>query len=262
MKSSRMQKIELSSEDALRLNVLIANSEAIRIDEGGMSVYGLNGEQEMKAALNPTCRSDKYLTSVREMLAAAVLDSPGGYPVFLRRWTRMGQARDESLAQLLVLGEEEAVVAAVHAVGLTDELAERAWWAMPTAENARRMLEKAAVVEGRTGPVLAEFLLEFLPFEEEQRAIIDSVRLMLQPGLISDEDKRKLWKRARNKRSYYVGFLHTVPDDLPGEGSAKNDNAVTDFYQRARKPIAVGQHHRVRGSHLTEDKQRPHDKGG
>ena len=43
----------------------------------------------------------------------------------------MGQARDDSLAQLLLLGEPEAVVAAVHAPGLTDELAARAWWAMP-----------------------------------------------------------------------------------------------------------------------------------
>ena len=127
----------------------------------------------------------------------------------------MGQARDESLAQLLMLGEEEAVVAAVHAAGLTDELAERAWWAMPTAENARRMLEKEAVVKGRTGPVLAEFLVEFLPFEEEQRAMIESVRLVLQPGLISQDEKQKLWKRARAKRSLYVGFMHTVPEALP-----------------------------------------------
>jgi hypothetical protein len=114
-----------------------------------------------------------------------------------------------------MLGEEEAVVAAVHAPGLTDELAERAWWAMPTAENARRMLEKEAIVMGKTGPVLAEFLVEFLPFEEEQRAMIESVRLVLQPGLINEEEKRKLWSRARTKRSLYVGFMHTVPEDLP-----------------------------------------------
>jgi hypothetical protein len=129
----------------------------------------------------------------------------------------MGQARDESLAQLLMLGEEEAVVAAVHAAGLTDELAERAWWAMPTAENARRMLEKEAVVKGKTGPVLAEFLIEFLPFEEEPRAMIESVRLVLQPGLINEEEKQKLWKRARAKRSFYVGFLHATPENLPDD---------------------------------------------
>jgi hypothetical protein len=127
----------------------------------------------------------------------------------------MGQAKDESLAQLLLLGESEAVVAAVHAAGLTDELAARAWWAMPTAENARRMLEKQAVVDGETGKVLAEFLIEFLPFEEDQSDMIESVKLVLQPGLISQEDKEKLWAKTKTKRSFYVGFLHAMPDDLP-----------------------------------------------
>ena len=47
----------------------------------------------------------------REFLASHVLGSPGGYPVFINRWTRMGQARDENLQRLLMLGEPEAVVA-------------------------------------------------------------------------------------------------------------------------------------------------------
>jgi hypothetical protein len=148
------------------------------------------------------------------------MGSPGGYPVFLKRWTRMGQARDESLQQLLLLGESEAVVAAVHAPGLTDELAERAWWIMPTADNARRMLEREAVVRGKTGPVLANFLIEFLPFEEDPHVMIDSVRLVLQPGLISEAEKKKLWLNAKTKRNLYVGFLHALPDDLPVETSS------------------------------------------
>ena len=208
--------MDLSAEDKLRLNVLLAqNLQAVRIDESKMTVFALTDRGEAKVPLNPNCKDEKYIKQVKAVLSTHVMGSPGGYPVFLKRWTRMGQARDESLAQLLMLGEEEAVVAAVHAAGLTDELAERAWWAMPTAENARRMLEKASVVKGRTGPVLAEFLVEFLPFEEEQRAMIESVRLVLQPGLISEEEKKKLWKRARTKRSFYVGFLHSVPGDLP-----------------------------------------------
>ena len=211
--------MDLSAEDKLRLNVLLAqNLQAVRIDESKMTVFALTDRGEAKVPLNPNCKDEKYIKQVKAVLSTHVMGSPGGYPVFLKRWTRMGQARDESLAQLLMLGEEEAVVAAVHAAGLTDELAERAWWAMPTAENARRMLEKEAVVRGRTGPVLAEFLLEFLPFEEEQRAIIESVRLVLQPGLIDADEKDKLWRSARSKRSYYVGFLHSVPDDLPGRG--------------------------------------------
>ncbi len=210
--------MELSAEDNLRLNVLLAQKlQAVRIDESKMVVFALTNKGEARVPLNPNCKDEKYIKQVKAVLSTHVMGSPGGYPVFLKRWTRMGQARDESLAQLLMLGEEEAVVAAVHAAGLTDELAERAWWAMPTAENARRMLEKEDVVKGKTGPVLAEFLIEFLPFEEEQRAIIESVRLVLQPGLINEEEEKKLWKRARSKRSFYVGFLHTIPEDLPEE---------------------------------------------
>ena len=213
--------MDLSPEDSLRMNVLLApNLQAVRIDESKMVVFALTDKGEAKVPLNPNCKDEKYIKLVKAALSTHVMGSPGGYPVFLKRWTRMGQARDESLAQLLMLGEEEAVVAAVHAAGLTDELAERAWWAMPSAENARRMLEKEAVVEGKTGPVLADFLIEFLPFEEEQRAMIESVRLVLQPGLIGEEEKHKLWKRARNKRSVYVGFMHSVPDDLPIEINA------------------------------------------
>jgi len=228
--------MDLSAEDNLRLNVLLAqNLQAVRIDESKMVVFALTDKGEAKVPLNPNCKDEKYIKQVKAVLSTHVMGSPGGYPVFLKRWTRMGQARDESLAQLLMLGEEEAVVAAVHAAGLTDELAERAWWAMPTAGNARRMLEKEAVVKGKTGPVLAEFLIEFLPFEEEQRAMIESVRLVLQPGLISEEEKQKLWKRARTKRSLYVGFMHTVPEELPEEAEP---HAMHEEISEKFRPLA------------------------
>ena len=58
-----------------------------------------------------------------------------------------------------MLYEVITVVAVVNASGITDELAERAWWASQTAENARCMLRQEAVVRGRMGPVLAEFLI-------------------------------------------------------------------------------------------------------
>ncbi len=210
--------MQLSPEDNLRLNVLLAQElHAVRIDESKMIVYALTAKGEAKVPLNAIGKDEKYIKEVKALFSTHVMGSPGGYPVYLKRWTRMGQARDESLAQLLLLGEPEAVVAAVHATGLTDELAARAWWAMPTAENARRMLEKQAVVEGETGKILAEFLIEFLPFEEEQSDMIDSVRLVLQPGLISQEEKEKLWAKTKTKRSFYVGFLHASPDDLPIE---------------------------------------------
>ncbi|MDH5612375.1 MAG: sulfur reduction protein DsrS [Gammaproteobacteria bacterium] len=213
--------MELSAEDNLRLNVLLAQKlQAVRIDESKMIVHALTERGEAKVVLNPNCKDEKYLKEVKALFSTHVMGSPGGYPVFLKRWTRMGQARDESLQQLLLLGESEAIVAAVYAPGLTDELAGRAWWAMPTADNARRMLEKKAVVQGKTGPVLADFLIEFLPFEEDPHVMIDSVRLVLQPGLISEEEKLALWNKAKTKRNLYVGFLHALPDDLPVETSS------------------------------------------
>ena len=208
--------MDLSREDSLRLHVLLKQDlQAVRIDESAMVLHALTGEGEARVPLNPTCRDEIYLRKVRELLSTHVLGSPGGYPVYLRRWTRMGQARADNLDRLLLLGEPEAVVAVVHAEGLTDELARRAWWAMPTAENARRMLEHEHIARGSMGPELAAFLLEFLPFEEDSRAIVDSVRLVLQPGLVDEATRDRLWKRARQKTTYYTGFLWALPDDLP-----------------------------------------------
>ncbi len=216
--------MELSAEDSLRLNVLLANDlQAIRIDESQMVVHALSTEGEASVRLNPQGRDDQYLKKVRELLSSQILGSPGGYPVFLRRWTRMGQARDDSLEQLLLLGEPEAVVAVVHANGLSDEIARRAWWAMPVADNARRMLERDCVVKGKMGPELAEYLIEYLPFETEHKAMIETIRLVLQPGLISAELRDKLWRSAKRKNSYYVGFMAACPDDLPEPASPRAD---------------------------------------
>jgi hypothetical protein len=135
----------------------------------------------------------------------------------------MGQAREQSLAKLLLLGEPEAVSAVVHASGLTEEIAGHAWWAAPTAENARRMLERDPVANSPTGKMLALFLLEFLPFEEEHAAAINSVRLMLKPGLLEADQRNQLWVRATRKPSYFVGFLMAVPDAMPEPPAAHPD---------------------------------------
>lgn len=216
--------MELSSEDSLRLNVLLANAVAVRIDEGTMRVLGLSPTgEEAQIQLNPNCRPDQYVRGVRELLSSHVLGSPGGYPVFLKRWTRMGQTRDARLADLLMLGEPEAVVAVAGAQGLTDELAARAWWAMPDAANARRMLARPCVAKGGMGEVLAAFLVEFLPFEEEPRDIIESVRLVLQPGLIDDTTRIDIWNRGRTKSVFRIGFLQAQPDALPEPVEARGD---------------------------------------
>lgn len=215
---------QLSSEDSLRLNVLLAQPlQALRIDESRMVVHALSARGEAKVALHPNCKEQTYLRRVRQMLSSHVLGSPGGYPLYLRRWTRMGQARVESLEKLLMLGEPEAVSAVVHAPGLTDELAHRAWWTEQSAEHARCMLKRDGVAKGEMGPVLAEFLIEFLPFEADHQAMIDSIRLVLQPGLTDAPQRRRLWEQARRKNSYYVGFLEAIPDELPVHTSPHPD---------------------------------------
>jgi hypothetical protein len=216
--------MELSSEDNFRLNVLLANKpQAIRIDESKLIVYGLSEKGEAKVQLNPSGRPEQYLRAVKEMISGHILGSPGGYPVYLRRWTRMGQMRDQSLEQLLMLGEPEAVVAAVGSSGLTEELARRAWWAMEDAENARRMLRNPTIVNSGMGPVLADYLIEYLPFETEQEKMMESVRLILQPGLIDEERRLDLWKKSGRKQAYLVGFLQALPDDLPESVAARAD---------------------------------------
>ncbi len=216
--------MSLSTEDNLRLNVMLANNiNAVRIDEGRMIVYGIADGNEMQIQLNPNCHDDKYIKQVKELLSSHVLGSPGGYPVYLKRWTRMGQMKDESLADLLKLGEPEAIMAVVCAQGLTDELAKLAWWAAPEAEYARRMLESEQVVNGEMGKVLADFLIEFLPFEEDPYAIVRSVRLVLQGDLISEDVRKILWSRGIKKNVFRIGFLEACPDDLPEPAPMRKD---------------------------------------
>jgi hypothetical protein len=222
--------LELSSEDTFRLNVLLANQpQAIRIDEGKLILYGLGPRGEATVRLTPNTRPDTYVRMVREWLSSRVLGSPGGYPVYLRRWTRMDQARAERLEQLLLLGEPEAVVAVVCAPGLSDALARSAWWAMEDAENARRMLGNPIIANGTMGAILAAYLLDYLPFETEAVPIMESVRLILQPGLLDADARAELWRKAARKQTYLVGFLRAGADAVPAtEPERAPDPAVAD----------------------------------
>lgn len=216
--------MDLSHEDTLRLNVLMANDiEAIRIDENRLIVYGLSGDKESRAPLSPNCRNDQYLKKVRAFLSGHVLGSPEGYPIFMRRWTRMGQARDSHLADLLKLGEPEAVVAVAGAVGLTNDLARKAWWIDPVSDNARRMLQSEEVIQGSMGAVLVHHLVEHLPFETEAHAIIDTVKLILLSGLASEQQKQQIWNKGQRRRAYHIGFLAALPDALLEPKPARHD---------------------------------------
>lgn len=218
--------MELSSEDVLRLSVLIKNVEAVRIDENRMTVHGLSDKGEAKVVLNPTCKPERYLRLVREFLSGHALGSPGGYPVFLKRWTRMGEIKATYLKELLMLGEPEAITALARSDALTPELAHKAWWAAPTSDHARRMLERECVVRDPLGRELAGYLLEHLPFETEARTIIESVRLILQPGLIDEATRLRLWEKGANKAAYRIGFLIAAPERLPGERDARPELAT------------------------------------
>lgn len=206
----------LSNEDSLRLNVLLAQKvSAIRIDEGKLIVYALTQKGEAKIQLNPTSRNDKYVKEVKDFLSTKALGTPGGFPMYISRWNRMGDLRNSSLEKLLLLGEEEAVAAVVNNKDITAEIAKSAWWAIQSAENARSMLANKAVVQADIGNELATFLIEFLPFEEDPLSMLISTRLVLQPGLISDDEVVKLWKKAKSKNTLYVAFLEIRADELP-----------------------------------------------
>ncbi len=211
--------MQLSNADSLRLNVLLAQSlKAIRINESSMTVHALTDKGEAKVVLNPTVRDEQYLRWVRELLSLKTTGSPGGYPVYIKRWTRMGHA-DNTLEHMLLLGEPEAVIAVVYSPSVSHEIALRAWWAHPTLEVARRLMEYPEVIEGELGLELAAFLMEFLPFEECQVDVVDMVRLCLQGSLISEQQKKDLWTRAKRRNPYYVGFLHSDPTQIPLQAS-------------------------------------------
>jgi len=210
--------MDLSHEDSLRLNVLLAQDLlVIRIDDSAMIVYALTSKGEAKVKLMPNCRDDLYLRYVRELFSAHVSDSPGGYPVYIKLWTRMGQTRTESLRGLLLLGVPEAIIAVANAPGLSEKFAHRAWWALPTAEIARSLLNNSIVSKSEIGRELAQYLLEFLPFETDSLAIVESVRLVLQPGLIDEAERLALWRRGVRKNVIRTGFLQGAPDSLPEE---------------------------------------------
>jgi hypothetical protein len=224
---------ELAPEDALRLNVLLAGElQAVRLDEGARTLFGLTPQGEARVPLHPAGRAERYFQRVRELLGGHALGSPEGYPVHLRRWTRMGHAEPKKLEALLKLGEPEAVLAVAYAPTLTDELARRAWWATQNTaaamEVARVMLGHAAVRSGTMGPLLSEFLIEHLPFEEDPIVAMHTVRAVLAAGLLAAETRDQLWAKALRRPHYLIGFLESLPDDLPPEAERPLPAALPD----------------------------------
>ncbi|MBI3523684.1 MAG: hypothetical protein HY066_04030 [Betaproteobacteria bacterium] len=218
---------ELAPEDALRLHVLLAGGvQAIRLDESAPALHALTERGEAKISLHPNCRAEQYLMRVRELLGGHALGSPGGYPVHLRRWTRMGQASPKSLEAMLLLGEAEAVVAVAHTQGLTDELARRVWWIQPSFEVARAMLAHPGVARGTMARTLADYLIEHLPFVEDPLVALNGVRAVLAAGQPDAAGRQALWQKAKRRPHYFVGFLESLPDALPGDLPARPCDAA------------------------------------
>ncbi len=210
----------LTDEDTLKVNVLIATSIAIRIDMYKNVVVGLSKEnKEQTVKLNPDSDSTKYIQEVQALLVSKVLGTMGGYPSYLKRWSRMGQVSSANLKSLLMIGNIEAVVAVANSNNLDSETCELVWWCATNtdhqAEVGMFLLNRDFVVKHPVGTKIADFLLEFLPFTTDILNQIDTTNLILQGSLISDSDKDKLWKQGQRKTAILVGFIERMQGRLP-----------------------------------------------
>ena len=223
MPEYRQTELELSNEDNLRLNILLCQDvNAIRINESQLILFALIGEadsadKEVSIKLSPNCNSDKYVKSVKAFLASHYLDSPAGFPIFMNRWTRTGELKNEKAGEFLKIAEPEAVVAITYGESISVKHAKYAWWANSSVENARQLLTHDNVAESDLSRELADFLLEFLPFEIEAKDIVLTVKLLLQRNLMDENNKQKLWKKGQRKTAYLIGFLSTGAHHIPGD---------------------------------------------
>lgn len=220
--------MQLSTEDKLRLHVLLASDiQALRIDDRQWRIDAWSAQQGvLSMPLHPNGSEAAYLKAVRDLISQQVLGSAGTYPLLLQRWGRLGQVQTESLAALLLLGEPEAVKAVVHASSLTPELAARAWWLMPDAENARAMLNQVSIAHSELGLELAAYLLADLPFETEPALIADTVRLMLNTAL-DEQAVQSLWLRSQHQSCYLLGFLAARGTELPTSSNCSGATCQT-----------------------------------
>ncbi len=210
----------LTPEDTLRLNVMVSTCIAIRIDVYKLVVIGLNkNKKEQVINLNPNIDSGKYIQAVQKLLVNKVLGSMGGYPSYLKRWSRMGQVGSANLRSLLKIGNIEAVVAVANSQHLDTDVLDLVWWcAINTdqqAEIGRFLLTRSFVVEHPIGVEIANYLLEFLPFTDDTTQLIDTTNLLLQGNLISQEAKSRLWQQGQRKTAFLVGFIERLQNNLP-----------------------------------------------
>ena len=223
--------VELTPEDDLRIQVLLQNDLlAVRIDESFMTLYGLTENGEATIPLSPNTNNDIYLKAVKAKLSEHSLGTTGGYPLYLKRWNRMGNTSSSRLNELLTLGDTEAVMAVANAPGIDLDTAKKTWWCATNTEQqssiAKFLLERSSVSNTDLAKELVIFLLEFVPFIAEQDILLSTLVVILQSKILTDEQNATLWKRTRNKTIYLVGFLIADPDNLPNHAMsvAKDTN--------------------------------------
>jgi len=216
--------MSISSEDQLRIQVMLHNSpKAVRLDESRMTMYALTPDGEASIPLSPNCSNDQYLKHVREMLSEQVLGGNGGYPIYIKRWSRMGQTGGIHLGEFLLLGEPEAVVAVANSSSLTIDLAHNVWWAIANtaqqAEQGLHLLRHSCVVHSDLGREISQFLMEHLAFVTDTEEMLSILSLLLQEGLLDDDQIKQIWRRSqeRGKGVYQVAFLQSRPLSLPDQ---------------------------------------------
>ncbi|MBE8189442.1 MAG: hypothetical protein HAW58_00905 [Candidatus Thioglobus sp.] len=214
----------LSAEEKLKLNVLIATSEAIRIDVYKLVVVGLtHAKKEQSMAFEQN--SDGKILEVQKLLTEKILGSMGGYPAYLKRWSRLGQVASSNLKSLLKIGDVEAVIAVANSQHLAAEVLDLVWWsATNTDEQAqigRFLLARDFVIKHPVGKQIAAYLLEFLPFTDDTQALINTTNLVLQTGLIDQAARDKLWQQGLRKTAFLVGFIERLTDNLPNFDKVK-----------------------------------------
>ena len=134
----------------------------------------------------------------------------------------MGQAKDAQLEKLLLLGESEAVVVVAGAP------ANRRYHPARLVGDANRRhrpahAEREAVARGQWARCWRRFWSSTCRSKTDPLTNITTVRLVLQPGLIGDDLRRRIWTRGTQRNAYHLGFLEAVPDDLPAPVPARAD---------------------------------------
>lgn len=89
-------------------------------------------------------------------------------------------------------------------------------------------------------PVLAQYLIEHLPFEEDPDLAMHSVTAVAAAGLLDEATRQRLWRSAQNRPHYLIGWIEHAADSVPAATAAALPQALADAVA-ASEPWAVAQ---------------------